>query len=103
MIAALGARLLQPIALALGGGPQPVLQRPKLIVRYGVRLPRQTLVGTPQASQDFSGVPHTHQYVVTLTAHTDSSNPTIRPTRPSATSMKNRHPVVVSREAINSE
>jgi hypothetical protein len=33
--------------------------------------------GTPQARQDLSGVPRTHQYVVTPTVHTNTSNPTI--------------------------
>ena len=51
--------------------------------------------GTPQAGQDFSGVPRTHQFLVTLTVHTNKINPATTPTATSAASMKNGHPVVV--------
>ena len=51
--------------------------------------------GTPQARQDLSGVPRTHQFLVTLTVHTNKINPAMTPSRRSATSMTNRHQVVV--------
>ncbi len=51
--------------------------------------------GTPQAGQDFSGVPRTHQFLVTLTVHTNKINPATTPTATSAASMKKGHPVVV--------
>jgi hypothetical protein len=51
--------------------------------------------GTPQASQDFSGVPRIHQFLVTLTVHTNKINPATTPTATSAASMKNGHVVVV--------
>jgi hypothetical protein len=50
---------------------------------------------TPQAGQNFSGVPRTHQFLVTLTVHTNHINPAGTPTAASAASMKNRYPVVV--------
>ena len=49
----------------------------------------------PQAGQDFSGVPRTHQFLVTLTVHTDKIKPATTPTATSAASMKKGHPVVV--------
>ena len=51
--------------------------------------------GTPQAGQDFSGVPRTHQFPVTLTVHTNKINPATTPTPTSAASLKNGHPVIV--------
>ena len=51
--------------------------------------------GIPQAGQDFSGVPRTHQFLVTLTVHTNKINPATTPTATSAASTKNGHPVVV--------
>ncbi|WP_234935638.1 hypothetical protein, partial [Mycolicibacterium austroafricanum] len=51
--------------------------------------------GTSQARQDFSEVPRTHQFLVTLTVHTNKINPA--PTAPatSAPSMTNEYPAVV--------
>jgi hypothetical protein len=40
-------------------------------------------------------VPRTHQFLVTLTVHTNTINPAMTPTTPSATSMTNRPAVVV--------
>jgi hypothetical protein len=40
-------------------------------------------------------VPRTHQFLVTLTVHTNKINPATTPTATSAASMKNGHPVVV--------
>ncbi|WP_167480212.1 hypothetical protein [Mycobacterium pseudokansasii] len=51
--------------------------------------------GTPQASQDFGGVPRTHQFLVTLMVHTNQINPASTPAAASATSMTNAYPVVV--------
>jgi hypothetical protein len=51
--------------------------------------------GTPQARQDFSGVSRTHQFLVTLTVHTNKINPAMPPSPTSATSMTNRRRVVV--------
>ncbi|WP_163700274.1 hypothetical protein [Mycolicibacterium agri] len=48
-----------------------------------------------QAGQDFSGVPRAHQFLVTLTVHTNKINPDTTPTATSAASMKNGHPAVV--------
>lgn len=45
--------------------------------------------GTPQARQDFSGVPRTHQFLVTLTVHTNKINPATTPPATSADSMTN--------------
>jgi len=39
-------------------------------------------------------VPRTHQFLVTLTVHTNKINPAATPTVTSADSMKNGHPVV---------
>jgi len=57
--------------------------------------PSTTARGTPQARQDFSGVPRTHQFLVTLTVHTNKINPAMKPTTTSANSMTNSTPVVV--------
>src|ERR1700739_3072378 len=48
-----------------------------------------------QAGQDFSGVPRTHQFLVTLMVHTNKINPATIPTATSAASMTNGHPMVV--------
>ena len=40
-------------------------------------------------------MPRTHQFLVTLTVHTNKINPATTPTATSAASMKNGHPVVV--------
>jgi len=45
--------------------------------------------------KDFSGVPRTHQFLVTLTVHTNKINPATTPTTTSPTSVTNTAPVVV--------
>ena len=51
--------------------------------------------GTPQASQDFSGVPRTHQFLDTLMVQTTKIKPALTPTTPSAHSTTTTHPLVV--------
>jgi hypothetical protein len=57
--------------------------------------------GTPQAGQGFSGVPRTHQFLVTLTVHTNKINPATTPTATSAAVMTNATPWSSSRETVN--
>jgi hypothetical protein len=73
---------------------QPGLDAHRIDLYRDHRCLRALQRGTPQASQDFSGVPRTHQFLVTLTVHTNTSNPGNRPTRPSPTSLTNPHQVV---------
>jgi hypothetical protein len=47
------------------------------------------------------GVPRTHQFLVTLTVHTNKINPTTTPTATTATSMTNSHPVGPHAETVN--
>jgi len=56
--------------------------------------------GTPQAGQGFSGVPRTHQFLVTLTVHTNKINPATTPTATSAAVMTNATPWSSSRETV---
>jgi hypothetical protein len=51
--------------------------------------------GAPPVLKRRDGVPRTHQFLVTLTVHTNTINPAMTPTTPSATSMTNRPAVVV--------
>jgi hypothetical protein len=57
--------------------------------------------GIPQAGQGFSGVPRTHQFLVTLTVHTNKINPATTPTATSAAVMTNATPWSSSRETVN--
>ena len=76
-------------------GRQPGLDADRIDLYRHHRCLRALQRGTPQAGQDFSGVPRTHQFLVTLTVHTNKINPATTPTATSAASMKNRQPVVV--------
>ncbi|BCO33665.1 hypothetical protein MHEC_00980 [Mycobacterium heckeshornense] len=73
---------------------QPGLDADNISLYRHHRCLRALQRGTPQADQDFSGVPRTHQFLVTLTVHTNKINPAATPTVTSADSMKNGHPVV---------
>ena len=76
-------------------GRQPGLDADRIDLYRHHRCLRALQRGTPQARQDFSGVPRTHQFLVTLTVHTNKINPATTPTATSAASTKNGHPVVV--------
>ena len=76
-------------------GRQPGLDADRIDLYRHHRCLRALPRGTPQARQDLSGVPRTHQFLVTLTVHTNKINPAMTPSRRSATSMTNRHQVVV--------
>jgi hypothetical protein len=72
-----------------------LLETTKFAVYRHHRCLRALQRGPPQARQDLSGVPRTHQFLVTLTVHTNKINPATTPTATSAASMKNGQPVVV--------
>jgi hypothetical protein len=76
-------------------GRQPGLDADRIDFYRHHRCLRALQRGAPQAGQDLSGVPRTHQFLVTLTVHTNKINPAMTPSRRSATSMTNRHQVVV--------
>jgi hypothetical protein len=52
-------------------------------------------------AKGFSGVPRTHQFLVTLTVHTNNINPATTPTATSAAVMTNATPWSSSRETVN--
>ena len=65
-------------------GRQPGLDADRIDLYRHHRCLRALQRGTPQAGQDFSGVPRTHQFLVTLTVHTDKIKPATTPTATSA-------------------
>ena len=61
-------------------GRQPGLDADRINLYRHHQCLRALQRGTPQARQDFSGVPRTHQFLVTLTVHTNKINPATTPT-----------------------
>ena len=56
-------------------GRQPGLDADRIDLYRHHRCLQALQRGTPQARQDFSGMPRTHQFLVTLTVHTNKINP----------------------------
>jgi hypothetical protein len=76
-------------------GSQPGLDAGKIDLYRHHRCLRALQRGTPQAGQDFSGVPRTHQFLVTLTVHTHKINSATSRLTTSATSLTETTPMVV--------
>ena len=95
-------RIAKPLDLS-GPGMPPTAQHPVRACRAGDRSTRQpgldadriNLYRHPAKPAKTSGVPRTHQFLVTLTVHTTKINPETTPPATSASSMTNDHLVVI--------
>ncbi len=74
---------------------QPGLDADRIDLYRHHRCLRALQRGTPQSRQRLSGVSRTHQFLATLTVHTNKINPALKPRTTSANSMTNSNPVVV--------